>query len=145
MGSDSLGSDCEVFEDKALRCVKICCPFLCRSNIDIDVICNGCIITAEPKPPQGSEIAPWMKQIQFRPSEGLCEFKGASFEGDFLKIEFQRSRVHRLRSFSVTDAEDESDLFITDAPDATSDDSWTLSGETDNPNLISTSASNDRT
>lgn len=110
--------DYEISEDSTLRCVKIACPIACRSDIDIEVICNGCIVTVNQP---GADDIPWTKKIQFKPSDGLCEFKGLTLDGEFIKLEFQRSRVHRFKSLSLIDAEDDIDP---SGSDTVSDDLW---------------------
>merc|ERR1712187_459561 len=47
--ADSVNPDFELFEDDAIRCVKMLCPVSHRSDIAIEVISNGCAITINPQ------------------------------------------------------------------------------------------------
>jgi len=57
------------------RSIKIQCPGVDYSDVEIDVIRNACVVKINRNAGQGVEAISWQKKFQFRPSEGLFEFK----------------------------------------------------------------------
>merc|ERR1719482_2344884 len=65
----------EQVEDGILRSIKIQCPGVRHNEISIEIVFNGCVVTINRQASRGVVAAEWVQKFQFRPSQGLFEFK----------------------------------------------------------------------
>jgi len=95
--SRSLGMDFtynisdEMIDQEKVRSIKIQCPGVRHSDVSVEIIFNGCVVTISRQPSQGVGAFEWVQRFQFRPSEGLFEFKEdqATLECGFLTLVFR--------------------------------------------------------
>eukprot|EP00446_Apocalathium_sp_SHHI-4_P015067 CAMPEP_0177206358 /NCGR_PEP_ID=MMETSP0367-20130122/29349_1 /TAXON_ID=447022 ORGANISM="Scrippsiella hangoei-like, Strain SHHI-4" /NCGR_SAMPLE_ID=MMETSP0367 /ASSEMBLY_ACC=CAM_ASM_000362 /LENGTH=519 /DNA_ID=CAMNT_0018655137 /DNA_START=134 /DNA_END=1693 /DNA_ORIENTATION=- len=90
----------EHVDGEIVRFVKVQCPGVEHVDVSIDVIFNGCVLHIARRASRGVKATTWSKLLQFRPSEGLFEFKEdqVSLEHGILQLVF-RSYVHQSRVF----------------------------------------------
>eukprot|EP00929_Paragymnodinium_shiwhaense_P089166 TRINITY_DN49374_c0_g1_i1.p1 TRINITY_DN49374_c0_g1~~TRINITY_DN49374_c0_g1_i1.p1 ORF type:complete len:530 (-),score=132.64 TRINITY_DN49374_c0_g1_i1:272-1819(-) len=62
-------------DQEVVRLVKIQCPGVDHADIEAELIFNGCTVRIRRKASEGVEGLTWVKRFQFRPSDGLFEFK----------------------------------------------------------------------
>lgn len=101
LGNDFAFHVSDAREDKVTkRTIKIQCPGVNHSDIHISIIFNGCIVTIKRRSEQGVDAKEWTQKFQFRPSEGMFEFKEdqADLQRGFLFLVF-RAYTFQERSF----------------------------------------------
>lgn len=88
--------DTEVDRETA-RLIKIQCPGVEHNDVEVQLIFNGCDVTIQRRASCGVEATTWKKRFQFRPADGLFEFKEdqMQLEHGFLHIVF---RAYRFQS-----------------------------------------------
>merc|ERR1719359_179650 len=86
--------------DIVIKTIIIQCPGVKHSEISIEIIFNGCIVTINRPASQGVPAVEWNKKFQFRPSEGLFEFKEdqATLDKGYLTLVFTATAFQN-RSF----------------------------------------------
>lgn len=100
---------------EAVRLIKVQCPGVKHADVEIELIFNGCEVTIRRQASQGVSGAVWKRRFQFKPSDGLFEFREEmmALEDGFLKLVFRagafQSRMvlfprHFCLSESDTDA-----------------------------------------
>lgn len=103
----------ELNEEK-VRLIKIQCPGVEHSDVEVGLIFNGCEVTIQRRPSRGVEATLWRRRFQFRPSDGNFEFKEdqMQLESGFLQLvfrsyPFQRRVIRFPQHFSLaaTDAD----------------------------------------
>jgi len=99
---------------ETVRFIKIQCPGVSHGDITVNIIFNGCVVRISRAASPGVEAVVWSRRFQFRPSEGLFEFREDQMELDqgFLKLTFRvlpdHHRVVRFPehfSLAATDAD----------------------------------------
>lgn len=99
-------------DQQTVRLVKIQCPGARHADVELELIFNGCKVTICRQASQGVAATTWHKRFQFRPSDGLFEFKEdqMQLESGFLQLVFRaysfQSRVIRFPlHFSLADTD----------------------------------------
>lgn len=111
-----------------MRFIKVQCPGVDHADVEIELITNGCIVSVQRFSPEGGDAATWRRRFQFRPSEGLFEFKEdqMQLEKGFLHLVFRRyshqSRVIRFPHHFSLAATDTDQCWEYAADDAVGDD-----------------------
>lgn len=97
---------------ETVRLIKIQCPGVEHADVEVELIFNGCIVALRRRASCGVEEATWRRRFQFRPSDGLFEFKEdqMSLERGYLQLFFRayrfQSRVIRFpQHFSLADSD----------------------------------------
>jgi hypothetical protein len=97
---------------EAVRVIKIKCPGVKHSNVEVELILNGCEVLVRRQPSPGVEGTLWKKRFQFRPSDGLFEFREEQMqlEDGFLQLVFRACAFHNRRvlfprHFSLSDTD----------------------------------------
>jgi len=99
-------------DQTTMRLIKIQCPGVSHQDIEVQLAFNGCEITVNRKASRGVEATTWKKEFQFKPSDGLFEFKEdqMQLEHGFLYLVFKaytfQSRVIRFPMHFNLDADD---------------------------------------
>merc|ERR1712176_185001 len=62
-------------QSESIRVIKIQCPGVAHPAITINIIFNGCVVRIVREASVGVRAFEWKQKFQFRPSEGLFEFK----------------------------------------------------------------------
>jgi hypothetical protein len=118
-GSDSLGTDFsyllydEKIDQSILRCIKIQCPGVRHSDIQVGITFNGCSVRIARQASEGVEGTEWSESFEFKPEEGLFEFKEdqTRLEHGFLTLVFRtytvQSRIFRFPAHFDLSADDE--------------------------------------
>lgn len=95
---------------EAVRLIKIQCPGVKHADVEVELIFNGCEVTIRRQASRGVARTTWRKKFQFRPSDGLLEFREEQMmlEDGFLQLVFRASGFHnRLvlfpRHFNLSD------------------------------------------
>mmetsp|Transcript_83813 Transcript_83813/g.233794 ORF Transcript_83813/g.233794 Transcript_83813/m.233794 type:complete len:480 (+) Transcript_83813:44-1483(+) len=98
----------------ATRIVKIECPGVTHSDVEVGIIWNGCDVTISRQAALGVEATTWKKRFQFDPAEGLFEFKEdqMQLEQGFLHLvfrayAFQRRAVRFPQHFSLASTDND--------------------------------------
>merc|ERR1719189_2377478 len=80
-----------VCQEGEIRSIKIECPALCKRDVVVDLICNGCVVTISTQAPDFHEAASWAKQFQFPLSEGIFDYveDHAVLDQDVLQLAFR--------------------------------------------------------
>jgi hypothetical protein len=79
--STNLGTDFDyhIYDEKVdhgtVRYIKIQCPGARHCDVFVEIIFNGCIVSINRQAARGVDAVQWEQRFQFRPSEGLFEFK----------------------------------------------------------------------
>lgn len=101
---------------ETVRLIKIQCPGVEHADVEVELIFNGCIVSLRRRASCGVEAATWRRRFQFRPSDGLFEFKEdqMTLERGYLQLFFRayrfQSRVIRFpQHYSL--AESDSDQY----------------------------------
>jgi hypothetical protein len=78
-------------DQETVRLVKVQCPGVQHADVEAELIFNGCNITMHRRASRGVEATTWKKRFQFRPSDGLFEFKEEQMqlESGFLHLVFR--------------------------------------------------------
>jgi hypothetical protein len=97
---------------EAVRVIKIKCPGVKHCNVEVDLIFNGCELLIQRPASPGVEGMSWLKRFQFRPSDGLFEFREEQMqlEDGFLQLVFRACGFHNRRvlfprHFSLSDTD----------------------------------------
>jgi hypothetical protein len=101
----------EINQESA-RVIKIRCPGVKHSNVEVELIFNGCEVLIRRPASLGVEGTLWKKRFQFRPSDGLFEFREEQMqlEDGFLQLVFRACAFHNRRvlfprHFSLSDTD----------------------------------------
>lgn len=108
--------DSQVGQERA-RYIKIKCPGVQPSDVVVDVVGNGCVVTIERKPSQGVDAAEWVRRFIFPVSDGLFNLRDdqVTLDGGFLTLAFRafRSRVFRFpQRFDMSAGDDEGSAWL---------------------------------
>jgi len=83
-----------------------------HSNVEVELIFNGCEVLIRRQASLGVEGTLWKKRFQFRPSDGLFEFREEQMqlEDGFLQLVFRACAFHNRRvlfprHFSLSDTD----------------------------------------
>lgn len=97
---------------EAVRLIKVQCPGVKHSDVEIELIFNGCEVIIHRQASRGVASATWKRRFQFKPSDGLFEFREEQMllEDGFLQLifracGFQNRRVLFPRHFSLTESD----------------------------------------
>jgi len=97
---------------EAVRLIKVQCPGVKHADVEIDLIFNGCEVTIKRQASRGVASANWKRRYQFKPSDGLFEFREEQMilEDGFLQLvfracAFQNRRVLFPRHFNLTESD----------------------------------------
>jgi hypothetical protein len=82
------------------RLIKVQCPGVEHNDIEIELVYNGCDVTIHRRASQGVEASTWRKRFQFKPSDGLFEFREDQMllERGFLLLAF---RAYNFQSRAI--------------------------------------------
>merc|ERR1711879_215801 len=58
---------------ETLRFIKIQCPGVLASDITLELVVNGCVVTIHRRASHGVGASAWTKRFQFSPSDGHFE------------------------------------------------------------------------
>eukprot|EP00931_Biecheleriopsis_adriatica_P046841 TRINITY_DN26948_c0_g1_i1.p1 TRINITY_DN26948_c0_g1~~TRINITY_DN26948_c0_g1_i1.p1 ORF type:complete len:394 (-),score=109.30 TRINITY_DN26948_c0_g1_i1:4-1185(-) len=85
------GVFCSEVDGVAMRTVRIQCPGVEHSGIEVDLLCDGCEVTISREASLGVEAVSWKKQFRFEPAAGPFEFREDRMllEHGFLQLIFQ--------------------------------------------------------
>merc|ERR1712232_753846 len=99
-------------EQESVRLIKVQCPGVEHSDIEVRLLFNGCEPTVWRKASRGVQATKWSRRFQFRPSDGLFEFREElmRLEKGYLQLVFRtysfQSRVIRFpQHFSLADSD----------------------------------------
>jgi hypothetical protein len=94
------------------RYIKIQCPGVRHSDVYMESIFNGCIVSIDRQAARGVEAVKWERRFQFRPSEGMFEFKEdqATLDRGYLTLvlrafEFQRRPFRFPKHFDLAETD----------------------------------------
>lgn len=97
---------------EAVRLIKMQCPGVKHADVEVELVFNGCEVTIRRPASRGVARTVWKKRFQFKPSDGLFEFREEQMmlEDGFLQLVFRSCAFHnRLvlfpRHFSLTDTD----------------------------------------
>lgn len=97
---------------EAVRLIKVQCPGVKHADVEIELIFNGCEVTIRRQASRGVASVMWKKRFQFKPSDGLFEFREEQMllEDGFLQLvfrscAFQNRLVLFPRHFSLADTD----------------------------------------
>lgn len=101
--SSNLGTDFtyhifdEMKDQEKMRFIKIQCSGVYHRNVAVEIIFNGCVVNISRQPSEGVGGTEWSQRFQFRPSEGLFEFKEdqAALEAGYLTLVFRATDYQR--------------------------------------------------
>lgn len=95
----------EIRDQGKIRTIKIQCPGVCQKDVFMLIFSNGCEVTIERQVSCGVDAVTWKKRFQFKPSEGVFEFKEdqAVLEHGYLTLVFD-VRVFQKRVFRLPDS-----------------------------------------
>merc|ERR1712113_1161520 len=103
-----------------LRFIKIQCSGVQHSDVQIDILDNGCVVKIHRQPSRGVEACEWRKKFQFRPSDGRFELREDQIvlERGYLVIVFRayktQTRVFRFPpTFDIASYEAEEGVPLT--------------------------------
>merc|ERR1719502_519143 len=118
----------ETVGDAIVRSIKIQCPGVKHDEVSMDIIYNGCVVTINRKASRGVVATEWRKKFQFRPSQGLFEFKEdqAALDRGYLTIVFQAYKFQN-RTFKFPG--------YFDLSEADADGAWEYSQEIQQPTI----------
>lgn len=95
-----------------VRLIKVQCPGVKHSDVEIELIFNGCEVTIERQASRGVASTTWKRRFQFKPSDGLFEFREEQMmlEDGFLQLVFhacgfQNRRVLFPRHFNLSESD----------------------------------------
>eukprot|EP00927_Polykrikos_kofoidii_P080194 TRINITY_DN77081_c0_g1_i1.p1 TRINITY_DN77081_c0_g1~~TRINITY_DN77081_c0_g1_i1.p1 ORF type:complete len:508 (+),score=85.52 TRINITY_DN77081_c0_g1_i1:113-1636(+) len=106
----------ESLHGRPSRRVRIQCPGVEPSNVDIQVIFNGALVRIRRRDSAGKTVLNWSKQFQFTAAEGHFEFRDeyAKLEHGVLELVFQACIVVKRR-FRFPQQVQEFDMSFSDA------------------------------
>jgi len=97
---------------EVVRLIKVQCPGVKHSDVEIELIFNGCEVTIHRQASRGVASATWKRRFQFKPSDGLFEFREEQMmlEDGFLQLVFRASgfqnrRVLFPRHFNLSESD----------------------------------------
>jgi hypothetical protein len=87
--------DAEINQE-AVRLIKIQCPGVKHSDVEVELLFNGCEVVIRRQASRGVASTTWNKRFQFRPSDGLFEFREEQMqlEDGFLQLVFRTCAFH---------------------------------------------------
>jgi len=95
-----------------VRLIKVQCPGVKHSDVEIELIFNGCEVSIHRQASRGVASATWKRRFQFKPSDGLFEFREEQMmlEDGFLQLVFhasgfQNRRVLFPRHFNLSESD----------------------------------------
>lgn len=79
-------------DEERVRLVKVQCPGVDHGDVEVALIFNGCDVTVRRRASCGVGATTWTRRFQFRPSDGLFEFREdqMQLEHGFLQLVFRR-------------------------------------------------------
>jgi len=82
--------DTEINQE-SVRLLKIQCPGVKHADVEVELVFNGCDVTIRRQPSRGVPGVTWHRRFQFRPSDGLYEFREEQMqlEEGFLQLVFR--------------------------------------------------------
>ena len=60
---------------QAVRLIKIQCPGVKHADVEIELVFNGCEVIIRRQASRGVIGSTWTRRFQFKPSDGLFEFR----------------------------------------------------------------------
>jgi len=97
---------------EAVRLIKVQCPGVKHVDVEIELIFNGCEVVVHRQSSRGVASATWKRRFQFKPSDGLFEFREEQMllEDGFLQLVFRASgfqnrRVLFPRHFNLSESD----------------------------------------
>eukprot|EP00930_Biecheleria_cincta_P034237 TRINITY_DN23675_c0_g1_i1.p1 TRINITY_DN23675_c0_g1~~TRINITY_DN23675_c0_g1_i1.p1 ORF type:complete len:456 (+),score=55.26 TRINITY_DN23675_c0_g1_i1:91-1458(+) len=82
---------CSQADGADVRVIKIQCPGVEHSGIEVDLICNGCEVSIRREASLGVDALSWTKRFHFAAEEGCFEFREdrMQLEHGFLQLTFE--------------------------------------------------------
>jgi len=99
-------------DQEVVRLVKIQCPGVDHADVEAELIFNGCNVRVRRRASEGVEGVTWVKRFQFRPSDGLFEFKEEQMRLEhgylylvFRAYSFEKRIIRFPRHFSLASSD----------------------------------------